>query len=294
MYRDCDAVVSGNTVYVMDGTQGSGKIYSYDVAIDMWSKLPDCVYRNSSITVISCWLTTIGGTSYPIYSNELFSLTGEGSDRKWTKKFPSMPTKRQWTTVVRTGTTLIVAGGEGEIDRMLSTVEVMDTESHQWSTVANLPEPMYLASATVCGGKVYMLGGANKTYRYSKSVYACSLSDLLQPCVSRSLLANLKTTQQTHKAGVWTQIADLPVDGSTCEAFQDRLLAVGGDMDSWKSTTAVYMYNSTTNSWEIISHMTTGRHRCFTVVLPGNQLMVMGGETDRLRSKIDTVEVASV
>ena len=87
MYRDCDAVVSGNTVYVMDGTQGSGKIYSYDVAIDMWSKLPDCIYRNSSITVISCWLTTIGGTSYPIYSNELFSLTGEGSDRKWTKNF---------------------------------------------------------------------------------------------------------------------------------------------------------------------------------------------------------------
>ena len=32
------------------------------------------------------------------------------------------------------------------------------------------------------------------------------MSDLLQPCVSRSLLANLKTTQRTHKAGVWTQI----------------------------------------------------------------------------------------
>ena len=36
----------------MDGTQGLGKIYSYDAGVDMSSKLPDCVYRNSSITVI--------------------------------------------------------------------------------------------------------------------------------------------------------------------------------------------------------------------------------------------------
>ena len=50
--RGCNAVVGGNTVYVTDGTQGLGKIYSYDMAIDMWSKLPDCVYKNSSITVI--------------------------------------------------------------------------------------------------------------------------------------------------------------------------------------------------------------------------------------------------
>ena len=50
-------------------------------------------------------------------------------------------------------------------------------------------------------------------------------------------------------------------------------------MDSGESTTDVYMYDSTSNSWEIISHMTTGRDRCFTAVLPDNQLMVVGGYT---------------
>ena len=53
------------------------------------------------------------------------------------------------------------------------------------------------------------------------------------------------------------------------------------------------MYNSTTNSWEIISHMTTGQYDCFTAVLPNNQLMVVGGWTDS-GGATDTVEVASV
>ena len=48
--------------------------------------------------------------------------------------------------------------------------------------------------------------------------------------------------------------------------------------------------NSTTNSWEIISHMTTGQYYCFTAVLP---LMVVRGQTDG-QTSTDTVELASV
>ena len=92
------------------------------------------------------------------------------------------------------------------------------------------------------------------------------------------------------------EIADLPVTQSTCESFHDQLLAIGGYDSSWKSTcsTAVYMYNSATNSWEIVSHsdMTTDQCDCFTAVLPDNQLMVMGGETDS--GMMDMVELATV
>ena len=55
------------------------------------------------------------------------------------KKFPPMPTKRGNTTVLCTGTTQIVVGGLGEAGKVLSTVEVMNTEDHQWSTAADLP-----------------------------------------------------------------------------------------------------------------------------------------------------------
>ena len=70
-----------------------------------------------------------------------------------------MPTKRWLTAVVCSGRSLVVAGGKTEIDKYLSTVEVMDTETLHWSTASSLPHPLYTASATLCGGQVYMLGG---------------------------------------------------------------------------------------------------------------------------------------
>ena len=49
--------------------------------------------------------------------------------------------KRMHTTAMCIGTTLIVAGGWGEGRKVLSTIEVMDTENHQWSTAADVSEP---------------------------------------------------------------------------------------------------------------------------------------------------------
>ena len=287
MSRLYDAVVDGNTVYVINSNTVS--IYSYDVISDSWSQLPDCVRRDGSIAVINGCLTTVGGSSYH-YSNELFSLTGKGSGRRWTQQFPPMPTNRMWTTSLCTGITLIVAGGWGGGGRELSTVEVMDTETHQWSTAADLPQPMCWASATVCGDQLYMLGGVESRH-FVKSVYICSVSALLQSCVPSSLETKFQRTSLEDKARVWRKIADLPVTQSTCESFHGRLLAVGGS-ESDKDTTAVYMYNSTTNSWEIISHMTTGRCRCFTAVLPDNRLMIVGGVTEHVYT--DSVELATV
>ena len=112
MRRNYDNVVDGNIVYIMKSS--TVYIYSYDVISDSWSQLPDCVHSNGSIAIINGWLTTVGGSSYQ-YSNELFSLTGKGSGRRWTQQFPPMPTKRMRTTSLCTGTALIVAGGwDGE------------------------------------------------------------------------------------------------------------------------------------------------------------------------------------
>ena len=290
MRRQCDAVVDGNTVYVR--RQNSVEIYSYDATKDSWSKLPDCTLMYCSIAIINGWLTAVGGgRSLLTYSNELFSLTGEGSGRRWTKKFPPMPTKRRDTTALCTGTALIVAGGIGDY-RVLSTVEVMNTENHQWSTAADLPEPVYYLSATVYGNQIYMLGGVNNEFTFTKSVYTCSVSALLQSCVPNSLKENLQRQSLEVRTSTWRQLADLPVKQSVCQSFHSRLLAIGG-YDSGEATTAVYMYNSAVNSWEIISDMTTPRYTCFIAVLPDNQLMVVGGYITG-REITDTIEFASV
>ena len=94
------------------------------------------------------------------------------------------------------------------------------------------------------------------------------------------------------KISVWRQVADLPVTQSTCETFHGQLLAIGGETVSGGYSTAIHMYNSTSNSWEIISHMTIGRCDCFTAILPDNRLMVVGGWTDR--GITETVELGSL
>ena len=296
MNRHCDATADGNKVYVRN--QDTMMVYCYNATSDSWSQLPDSLLEGASITIINGWLTTIGGNSRTTlilrYSNELFSLTGKGNERRWTKKFPPMPTKRSDTIALCTQTVLIIAGGLGDygMDGVLSTVEVMNIENHQWSSAADLLEPVFVASVTICGDQLYVLGGINKCRKYTKSVQTCSVSALLQSCIP-SLLEE-KISILLVDTTVWKEVAYLPVTHSTCQSIQGQLLAVGGLLDNGNASRAVYAYNSTANSWRIVGRMTTGQFNCFSAVLPNSQLIAIGGKTDSLTTMTDTTEVASV
>ena len=268
---------------------GSKSVIAYNSTTNKWSKLPECPNYDFSLAMVNSLLTVIGGET-PNYeiTNSLLSLT----NNTWTKQFPPMPTKRQLTAVVCSGRSLVVAGGVGEGNKNLSTVEVMDTQTLQWSTASSLPHLLYQASATLCGDQVYMLGGY-QSGKPSKSVFTCSLAALLQSCQPQSLGAQLKTLSLASGPKVWHQLADTPVTLSTCASLHGQLLAVGGkDSDDKDTTTAIHMYNTTTNSWEVISHMTTPRLRCLVAVLPHNELRVVGGRTPN--GQTDSVEIASI
>ena len=87
----------------------------------------------------------------------------------------------------------------------------MDTETLQWSTAISLPHPLFLASATLCGDQVYMLGGFDQNDKPSKSVFTCSLDALLQSCQPQSLEERLKTLSSASRPKVWHQLAETPV-----------------------------------------------------------------------------------
>ena len=118
------------------------------------------------------------------------------------------------------------------------------------------------------------------------------MAALLQSYQPKSLGARLKSLSSASKPEVWHQLADIPVTESTCASLHGRVLAVGGKDSDNKETTAIHMYNTTTNSWEVISHMTTLRWRSLVAVLPHNELMVVGGRTPN--GDTDSVEIASM
>ena len=189
-----------------------------------------------------------------------------------------MPTKRRATTVVTSKEHLIVAGGIiGWSDaNRLNTVEVMDTKSLVWSTVASLPHPYTGASGTICGDQLYMLGGSSDIGEMT-SVLTCSLIELLQSSPSSS---------------IWHRVADAPAYSSTCAAvmINGEPLAVGGCDEDRKPSSAIHKYNPITNSWDLISNMPTARYDYLVVVLSTKEMMVVGG-TIKNFTNTDVVEI---
>ena len=285
--------VDGSRAYFQPGGH---EVFAYSFAAKKWSELPECPNCDFSLAVVNGLLTAIGGEMPNCggVTNSLLSFT----DNKWTEVFPPMPTKRWLTAAVCSGRSLVVAGGIGEERKSLSTVEVMDTKTLQWSTARSLPHQASQANATLCGDQVYMLGGFYQTGKQSKSVFTCSLTALLQSCQPHSLGGRLKNLsfasgpKDLSRSEVWHQLADTRYTLSACASLHGQLLAVGGWVSDVKKTAAIHMYNPTTNSWEVISHMVTPRHGCLVAVLPHNELMVVGGSTPD--GVTDSVEIGTI
>ena len=279
------ATVHGSMAYF--GPAGSRQVFAYNSDTEEWSALPECPRTKFTLAVVNDLVTAVGGSKFFV-SNTLFSLVEDGGRRDWVEHFPRMLTKRHSTAVVCSGKALVVAGGEGYVFT-LTTVEVMDTDTLQWSTVSSLPRPLSGASATIYGDRVYLVGGQDDNGTSTHSILTLSLTALLQ--------------SQTNSA--WHSIADLPVSQSTCVTVNERLLAVGGvvqkDVEFLYTrltySNAIYLYNPVTDFWEVTSHFNRARCGCLAAVLPGNKLMVVGGVTASrgVSTKlVDTVEIGSV
>ena len=247
---------------------GSTAVYQFEE--DQWTALPECPHYESALTVVNKQLTTVGGSHGHLGepTNSLASLTGEGKDRKWVEHFPRMPTSRYGLAAVCRGTSLIAAGGYGG-GGALRTVEVMDTESLQWTLVNPLPHPMWGASIAVSQEKVYLLGGYDQNGGKTLSVFTCST---LQ---TQPLDAQLEKT--ANQLTGWHQVADAPHYESTAVCVGEVLLAIGGHSAAYERTSAIASYNPTSDSWEDIGHMTTPRYRPLVALLPSNELIVAGG-----------------
>ena len=287
------ATVCGSMAYF--GPAGSHQVFSYNSDTEEWSTLPECPRTNFTLTVVNDLVTAVGGYNF-FLSNTLSSLVEDGGRKKWVEHFPHMPTKRKRAAVVSSGKALVVAGGEGEWWTKLTTVEVMNTDTLQWSSASSLPHPLSDASATVCGDRVYLVGGCGEDGHSTKTVLTCSLDTLLQSLIVR-----------TKKQLVWFTLANTPMFNSTCVTLNGKLLAVGGVVHQYSHfsgprltySNSIYLYNPVTNFWEITSRFTTPRYSCLATVLPGNKLMVVGGAIDVVEiwtstALLDKVEIGSV
>ena len=169
----------------------------------------------------------------------------------------------------------------------LSTVEVMNIDTQEWYTAASLPESVSRMTATICGGRLYLLGGWDKMANPTSAVFTCTLDSLLHSCHPPS-----QTPPHTNEAGVWQHIADVPMRYSTCTTLNGRVLAVGGEDSHGTCTADVSLYNADSDSWQLVEHMSTARSSCLVVGLR-DCVIAVGGFISRfgISSYSSSVEV---
>ena len=288
MYRG-SAAVDANRAYF--NGRDSTTVHSYNSDTWEWHRLPDAPHTEFTLVVVHHILTMVGGEISRRATDSLLSLMEEGRGEKWLPNLPAMPTKRFNTAAVCSGHSLIVAGGKDGRNR-LATVEVLDTDTRQWSIASSLPHPFYLATISICGERLYMLGGKDQTHFGTYSVLSCSITELLQSCQTHPLAGKLQTAP-ANKSTIWRQVADAPHYMSSCATLCGQLVAVGGRDKADKSTSAIAVYNETTDSWEAMGDKPTVRSWALVAILNG-KMMVVGGDIggfDYTRSETDVVEI---
>ena len=245
-------------------------VYRYNLSTEGWDELlPPCPYRYSALVIIEGALTAVGGFDKS-YTNKLVTF----EQTKWIEKFPPMKAAHSDSAVVRTSDDerVVVIGGNGSDSRWMTKVELLDVKSKIWYELTDLPRPLTLPSATICGNQIHVMGDAGSGYSFS-----------LQDLPSSEQIA---TSQSNYHTVSWSPLPPPPVTHSTAATLCGELVLIGG-RQNWSSDNSIRQLVD--GQWVEIGSMFIGKYWCLVVSLSPDNIMIVGGWRDG-GVKSDSVE----
>ena len=157
------------------------------------------------------------------------------------------------------GDYIIVIGGCGDGVNWTCTVELFQVKTRRWYKLTNIPQPLPLPSATICGNQLHVIGYANG---YSCSIQSLPSSD--EPITSQSI---------SHLIS-WTSLPHLPVTFSTAATLYGQLVIIGGRQ---YGSSANSIHQLVDGQWVEIGSMSSGRWECLVVSPSPDRMMIVGG-----------------
>lgn len=253
------ATVHGNSAYFSRGHN----VYAFQIPQSRWKRIVEFPNTNFSLEVIENKLTAIGGCTRSFQStNVLLSMIGTLFVSRYNQILPPMPTSRISPAAAATPSHLVVAGGRKSRELFgneLSTVEVLDIKTLQWSTASSLPQAVRYPQMTLCSGALYLSN--------TNAMFSCSVDALIDSCY-------LSPTNSE----VWSTQANIPIQrGASLVTLRGHVLAVGGADDFEIPTGAIHRYNAGTDQWSVVGWVPTPRYEVLVTVLPDSVLLVVGG-----------------
>jgi N-acetylneuraminic acid mutarotase len=274
--------IGGGSMSLYNDRAGGKLVMVYEPKQDSWDSLPQYTYEYFSMAVVDDQLVLVGGCDIEMFESKTNKLgVWNEQSKRWTHSLPPMTTARQSSSVAtHNNRWLVVMGGYGDSGKYLSRVEILDTaEPVQWYQAESLPQPCHQISSATIGNMCYLLGGYT-TMGASKKVFSVYLDDLISQAAPNFI--------PTAVFSPWQSLPVTPKERSTALAFNGALLAIGGD-DSGSS--AIHMYQPSSNSWVKAGELPTKRHTSGCIVLPTGELFIAGGGVGETRQMI---EIASI
>lgn len=267
------SVVIQGRLYVGGGYTGWGcdntyVVAEYAISSRKWTTLPPYTARDFAMAAVKNQLVLVGGWKH---SGVVTKVVGVWDREAWAHVYPEMLTARSLCTAIVYSKWLVVAGGVAGAG-YLSCVEVLDTDTSQWSAGPSTPIPWHSMKAALVGETAYFMGGLNTT-GYAK-VYSVSIRDLVHYIIFSDEAENQ----------AWREIPGLPLTSSTPLSVDGSLLAVGGQSRD-NAVSSIFLYQPDDEKWVQIGDLPSPRYDCACAMTKDREVIVAGGMEGRQRLK---------
>lgn len=232
-----------------------------------WSTINEPMkWLNPGLAIIGNQVVTIGGRSESECTNQVWTWSDINKD--W-EQLSSMTHERSDPGVITTTNYVTVISGKGMQnfeDNWINFVEVYHKKTRKWYEVCPLPSPYTGIEVTLCRDTLYVFPD-----QYRQGV-KCNLHDLI--CKVENC--------------PWKTFKNCPLRYSTPVTVKDHVVCIGGAKVEGDGLKDIYLYKETSDSWDKIGDLKSGRMYSMVEVCD-NKLFVVGGVSkltdERLPSK---------
>ena len=198
-------------------------------------------------------------------------------DNSWNNTYPNLSVARLHPAVVPYHQYVIVAGGKGDDDNLLDSIEVFDITKSHWMIVnTHLPKPMYRISATICADSFTIVGYDTDNKRY-REAFIIAIDDI----ISLSQQTQQSLTSSTDKDNTkWHPLAPAPYWKTALVPNNSPPVIIGGTVEhNINTVNDITIYDDTSNKWNKISSLPINCANT-TVAVINQSIIVMGGCSD--------------
>ena len=280
------SVVVQGPVYVGGGVAGYNSDSNYvvmalDTSTSEWVELPPYEACGFAMAVVSNQLMLVGGNEHGDRSKVVGVWRPDC--KEWTHPYPDMVLARVWCSALGYKDWLVVVGGEGDDGADMSSVEVMNVHTKQWTDGLFTPITWSYMRAAVVGDMCYFMGGYVSGV-YTNTVYVVSLPLLI--------LSQFRSNSGETDSEIWKEMPEFHLTRSTPLNISGSLCAVGGRDGDDRAVSGIHLYRPDTGEWVKAMDLPTPRFGCTCTSITKEILLVAGGNEGGHRLK--RVDVAKI